>query len=141
MLQFNSTYSPKICIFAFISLVAYLTTGCALKDEIHLDYVRSNSDTQVLCGNHPNVVELSDFSSWSVIVRVDKSQDNTHTVSIKISDRDKISWKTIGENLKEGESFRLKNTQWNIVKIGSNGVKVNGQDWCDRKFVYIKQLH
>jgi hypothetical protein len=137
----NLTPSSKIFTAIWIVSIAYFTSGCALKDEIHLDYVRSNSDTQVLCGNHPNVVELSDFSSWSVIVRVDKSQGNTHTVNIKASDRDKMSWKTIGENLKGGENFRLKNTQWNVVKIGFDGVKVNGQDWCDRKFVYIKQLN
>jgi hypothetical protein len=61
---------------------------------------------------------------------------------VKIEAREDISSpiSSIGDNLQEGNIFDFRKRKWEVLKIGNDGVNIDGEEWCRGGFVHIKQV-
>jgi hypothetical protein len=144
IMSLDSVQTCKSMSFLFLILSSQWINGCTSKYEVYLEQVRGGKEL-VLCKDHPNSVDFSDNSQWNLIVRTGKPIDrNQNTIRLDITKEGKKAGNrllyTYIDSLTEGKSLSFNNKQWTVVKIGHNGSRVNGIDWCSGGFIHIKQI-
>jgi hypothetical protein len=134
-------YHGKIVLISALFSIAQLNIGCSPRYEVKILDLKERTE-EVFCEEHPNAVArpYSLQNSTFYVVAWYSKDLRKNIVGIKARKDDSSPVLTVGENLQEGDMFNFQKSKWEILKIGNDGVTVNGMEWCRGGFVHIKQV-
>jgi hypothetical protein len=136
--------SKKLLIFLLIATVQ-LTMGCRAKYDVRLIDIKEGTE-DIFCAAHPNHAQAQSFSGAMVFVSIWHDPDLKKNVArIEAQAADDLPILVVGKQLQEGDTFSVskgvKRVKWEILKIGTEGLTVDGDKWCgDGKFIHVNRL-
>jgi hypothetical protein len=133
-------YHRKIVLIFTLFSIAQLNVGCSPKYEVKLLNLKEHNE-ELFCEAYPNLGRSDSIRGSIFYVVAGYSKDlKKNVVKIEARKDDNSPPSIIGGNLQEGDVFNFRKSKWEILKIGNDGVNIDGSEWCRGGFVHIKQV-
>jgi hypothetical protein len=133
------------CIISILLPLCNLIGGCKFTDRVSLSSPLDQSES-ILCENRPNYMILEQKSqSLSFIIHLVRTNNEGNLASIEVNERHGFgksdgATKKLGGKFKEDSKFSFQGTSWKILKMGLDGVELDGKEICRYGFLQIKQI-
>jgi hypothetical protein len=133
--------SSKKLLMLLLIVTAQLTMGCRAKYDVKRLNIKEGTEL-VFCTAHPNHAGAQSISGGTFFVSVGYDPDLKKNVArIEARAGDGAPILMVGKQLKEGDTFSFKNVKWKILKIGTEGLTIDGDESCGgRGFIHINRL-
>jgi hypothetical protein len=135
-------YSPIIILFS----ISFFLSGCIPVQRKNLSIPLTNSES-ILCQGQSNPM-ISESENKSLVFYIDVARPHkdkeVNLTSVKVSKRIGTNQYgpiiLLGKSFKENDVFSFQGKTWQVLEIGFDGIAVNGEEWCRRGFIRIRQL-
>jgi hypothetical protein len=133
-------YSGQMAlIFSLLSIVQF-NVGCSLKYEVNTLDLKKGIE-EVFCEDHPNMARADSLQQALFYIIAWHSKDlKKNVVQIEARENNESPILILGEAFQEGDTFNFRKNKWKILKIGNDGVELDGREWCRGGFIHIKQI-
>jgi hypothetical protein len=133
-------YSGQMAlIFSLLSIVQF-NVGCSLKYEVKTLDLKKGIE-EVFCEDHPNMARADSLQQVLFYIIAWHSKDlKKNVVQIEARENNDSPILILGETFQEGDIFNFRKNKWKILKIGNDGVDLDGREWCRGGFIHIKQI-
>ncbi len=133
-------YIGKKLLILLLIATAQLTMGCRAKYDVKLVNLKEGAE-EVFCKEHPNLTRAKSLPGRRFSVSVWHDSDLKKNVAIISTVGDDGYSLTVGHRLQEGDIFSFKDVKWKILKIGTEGLTIDGDESCGgRGFIHINRL-
>ena len=129
--------------------------GCSSSQKVMLDNYDGLREI-ILCTGRPNTLRpdrtkssletLSSFYRFRYYIHLtpsDQKNQGSEIVTARITAQnspDGGSESLIKDQLKVGSTFTFQGVTWQVLRIGRNGIAVQGNERCRTGFMHIKQI-